>query len=171
MSARKIEDVIRDVLKGDTQVAALDFISYLRRKEIPFDDSENYWEVKYKDKCVCFILISGTDEKPGPWTIWSDPEPGTWTMWSDSDDYNSCADASVAEHIKETAWKYVNHCANCGGDCSPGQRKSVLGKSFDNLCSSAMAFTNPDAEALQCAKRMIDIRINDILNTQYSEDH
>ncbi len=39
----------------------------------------------------------------------------------------------------------------------------ILGKEFNNLCNSAMAFTDPDVEAMECAKRMVGIRINDIL--------
>lgn len=73
-------------------------------------------------------------------------------------------DFPLDKNLKEVAWKNVNACGNCGG-CSNvgGIRKTVLGKEFDRLCNSTMAFTNPDSEVLKCAKKMVEIRKNDIL--------
>ncbi len=156
MSNKRIEAVINDVLNGDTQKNALDFVAYLRANEIPLDEAENYWEVKYKDECVCFIWINGSDEMPGPWTIWSAQVHGTWNT-----------DINLDKQTKEIAWANVNVCGNCG-DCSNvgGMRKMILGKEFDNLCNSAMAFTNPDVDALECAKKMVETRIIDILKNK-----
>lgn len=164
MPGKRIEVVAGDVLKGDTQKNALDFITYLRSIEIPIEEeSENYWEVKYKDECICFIWINGAEEIPGPWTIWSAQVPGTWAAWGNCE----YVDFPLDEHVKEVAWKNVNVCGNCGG-CSNvgGIHKTVLGKEFDDLCNSTMAFTNPDAEALKCAKKMVEIRKNDILKAK-----
>ena len=163
MSKKRIEEVISETLEGNSQKNALDLASYLRANEIALEESESYWEVEYKGKVLCFILINGSDQAPGPWTIWSDQEPGTWTSWSDEGYIHEHKDCSVDEHTKKVAWDNVNFCASCGGDCSPGRRKTILGKEFDNLCSSAMAFTNPDLEALDCIKKMISIRKSDIL--------
>lgn len=69
---------------------------------------------------------------------------------------------AVDERTREAAWAHINRCASCGGDCSPGKRKVVLGKAFEGLCGSALAFNDPDAEALACAKKMVDARIGDI---------
>ena len=157
MPVQRIEDAINSVLEGDTQRNALDFVAYLRAQEIPLEDAENYWEVKYQNECVCCIWVNGSDEVPGPWTIWSAEVPGSW-------DTGRSMDFPTDDHFKEIAWANVNVCGNCGGCANPGgTRKTVLGKSFDNLCNAAMAFTNPGAEALHCAKRMVDTRINDIL--------
>ncbi len=167
MAINKIENVITNVLKGDTQKNALDFVSYLKANEIPIQESENYWEIKYKGECVCFIWIDGSDAVPGPWTIWSAQIPGTWATWNDGKDSSEYTDFQLDEQIKETAWANVNVCGNCGGcDLPGGSRKTVLGKEFDHLCNSAMAFTNPDIKALDCAKRMIDIRKSDIIKTR-----
>lgn len=165
MSKQRIEDVINNVLNNDSQKYALDFVAYLRANEIPLGESENYWEVKYKGKCVCFIFINGTDEKPGPWTIWSNQESGIWAAWADGDSGVEQESFPVDERTKEVAWANVNYCASCGSNCSPGKRKTILGKEFDNVCSSAVAFTNPDSEALDCAKKMVDIRKSEILKT------
>lgn len=164
MAVRGIENVIKDVLKYDAQKNALDFVTYLRSIDIPIEDeSENYWEIKYKNECVCFMWISGSDDLPGPWTIWSAQVPGTWATWGNC----KYVDFPIDEHIKEIAWRNVNVCGKCGGcDNIGGLRKTVLGKEFDDLCNSTMAFTNPDIEALECAKKMVDIRINDILKNK-----
>lgn len=162
MPAQKIEDVIMAVLQGDARRNALDFVAYLRTNEIPLEESENYWEVAYKDRCVCFLYINGAGEKPGPWTIWSDQEPGAWASWPGGDDHGEPRDFPMDAHTKEIAWANVNFCGSCGGDCSPGKRKTILGRDFDNVCGSAMAFTNPDTEALDCAKKMVALRKREI---------
>lgn len=158
--AKEIEAVIGEVLTGDAQQNALDFVAHLRANDIPLEPSDNYWDVQYGGKSVCFIMILDSDEAPGPWTIWSDQEPGSWTTWPGGEDG---ADIPVDEHTRDVAWAHVNPCASCGGDCSPGTRKTVLGKAFDGLCNSALAFTNPDAEGLACAKKMVDARKKDIM--------
>ena len=48
------------------------------------------------------------------------------------------------------------------GDYNPGKTEIVFGKEFTNVCRGtdnlAMRFCNPYAEALECAKRMVDMR-------------
>lgn len=159
MPARMIEDTIQDVLTGDARENAMDFVAFLRANDIPLEESESYWDVQYNGKSVCFLWVDGSKQAPGPWTIWSDQEPGTWATWGDS----AYEEAVIDERMKEVAWAHVNFCASCGGDCSPGKSKTVLGKSFDGVCSSTMAFANPDVDALACAKEMVNVRMKDIL--------
>lgn len=162
MANQRIEDVINSTLQGDARENALDFIAFLHASEIPFNVSGNYLDAHYQGKNVCSILITGTDQAPGPWTIWSDQEPGTWITWSDDDETNAGKDFAVDKHTQEIIWAHVNPCASCGGKCSPGKTKTVLGRTFPGLCSSAVAFTDPDAEALACAKQMVTARKDDI---------
>ena len=65
------------------------------------------------------------------------------------------------EQLKEFAWAHVNICTSCGGSSGcgsqPGQTKTILGKEFNHLCTSEVAFWNPDAEALGKIMQMIDI--------------
>ena len=163
MAKRRIEEFIGDVLEGGAQERALEFIAFLRANEIPVGESDGYWNVKLDGKTVCFILINGSADKPGPWTIWSDQEKGTWVTWAEDEVPAASENLSAAEDVKMTAWANVNFCENCGGECSPGKQKTILGKTFDGVCSSALAFTNPDAEMLNCAKKMVEMRKNDII--------
>lgn len=159
MAVKQIEQMIQEVLTGETRANALDFVAHLRDNGIPIQESEGYWDIAYQGKSLCFIMITGSEEAPGPFTIWSDQEPGSFVTWPEGEH----ADCPVDERVRETAWKHVNFCASCGGDCSPGLRKVVLGRAFDGVCSSALAFTDPDAEALECAKAMVDVRKRDII--------
>ena len=77
---------------------------------------------------------------------------------------DSNVDFFVDERIKEIAWANLRTCVvDCGGACKPGRRKRVLGKEFNNLCFSALMFDSPNSETLECVKRMVDARVNDIL--------
>jgi hypothetical protein len=150
MSNKRIENVINDSLKGEARKNALDFIGFLRSNEIPIEESENYWEIKYKDDGLCFIWIDGSDNRPGPWTVWSHGEYDIYL---------------VDDNIKEIAWANVNPCGSCGGNCKPGRTKTIFGKKFDNICNSVMAFTNPEFMAIECAKKLVEIRMNESKNS------
>ena len=158
MPEQKIESLIGEALTGDAQKYALDFVAYLRANGMLFEKGEGYWEgklywyVKYKNQSVCYLFINPDEENLKPWTIWSD-DSGS----------NCFEDAPLNGQLKETVWKNVDFCGNCGGDCSPGTRKTIFGKEFKNVCRSALIFINPDAEALECVKKMVEIRKNDIL--------
>jgi len=153
MSEQKIEEIIGEVLTGDVQKNALEFVAYLRANEILFERGKGYWEnkyywlIKFKNEYVCFILIEEKD----------------WIIWSDDSDSNWFEDFPLDEYLKEIAWKNVDICENCSNGCSPGTRKIIFGKEFVNVCRTTMRFTNPDVEELECMKKMVEIRKNDIL--------
>ena len=161
MPEQKIEDSIRNVLAGDAQKNALEFASYLWAGCMLFERGKGYWEdkhywmIKYKDAYVCFILINGAEDKI---------EPEGWTIWSDDSDSAWYTNVPLDERMKEIAWKHVDFCGKCGGCGHPGgSRKTIFGKDFDNVCITTMKFINPDAEALACVKKMVELRKNDIL--------
>jgi len=163
MFEKKIENFIGEVLIGDAQKNAFELVAYLRANEMLFERGKGYWEnklywlIKYKDEYLCFIFINDSkvhalEEKFVPWTIWSDD--------SECDCFE---DYPLDERMKEIAWKNVDFCAHCGGNCSPGKRKIIFGKEFRNVCRTAMRFDNPDVNTLDCVKKLIEIRKNDIL--------
>jgi len=69
----------------------------------------------------------------------------------------------IDERTKEIAWANIVYCGNCA-DCDrdPGKTEMIFGKEFANVCNGtdnlAMRFVNPDAEAVACAEKMVDMR-------------
>ena len=157
MAEKEIENYIGEFLTENSQINALNFSEYLRANEMLFERCRNgywedklYWTVKYKSQTVFQILINGYEE--GHWVVWSDDSGSDWFR-----------DFPLDEYIKETAWNNVGFCGK-GGCCrNMGTRRMIFGREFDNVCIAALRFNNPGAEALECMKRMSEIRKNDIL--------
>ena len=140
-----IDTLINDTLTGDTLINAQAFAAYLRANEMVAGGPHG--EVSYQGKCVCYVHIDGSAQKPGPWII-----------WTEGDYSREHADVPMDARMKEIAWANVNFCGDCGAGCSPGSRKTVFGKEFDNVCGAVMAFNDPDAEALACVKKLLEMR-------------
>ena len=156
MPVHRIDDYIGNALIGDVRKTTIDFFEYLSESQTQFERGKGYWAdklywmAKYKDEYVCFVLINGDEN--GQWIIWSDDSGSDWY-----------ADALMDDRMKEIAWKHIDICGNCGGCKNPGgSQKTILGKEFDNVCITAMKFTNPDAETVECLKRLVELRKNAI---------
>ena len=164
----KIENVICETLTDDAQINALHFVKYLRTNDVVFERGKGYWEDKpywmitYKDEYVCFIFIHGSPVK------YID-EPEGWILWSDDSDLNWYADAPIGERAKEIAWENVDICGKCSpsSPCYSGSRKTIFGKEFDNVCRTTFRFDNPDSEAVECVKKLLELRKNDIEKNHY----
>ena len=146
----KIEDSISTALSGDTLKSALDFAGYLKANELTVNGAE----ISYKGNAVCYMHLDGGKDYPSPWTIWTQ---GDYSLEHE--------DMPIDEHMKEIAWANINVCGSCGSDCSPGALKVIFGKEFENVCSADMAFYIPDAETLECVKKLLDMRKNDIIKS------
>lgn len=152
-----IEDYICKELSLDEQKIALDFIGFLKDKNLTFHkdncdcwkDKIYYW-VKLGNECVCFIAIKDPDKKDNHWTIWSDDMGSEWP-----EKY------PVDNEIKETAWRHIDHCGHCGS-CSGGRYKVIFGKTFDNVCGCTFRIDNPKPDDLKFLKKMVEIRIKEI---------
>jgi len=143
LSEQRIEDMMVDVLSGDALKNALDFAEYLTVNEM----SINGAEISYKGNPVCYMHLDDGEEYPSPWTIWTEG------------DYSSEREnVPMDKRMKEIAWANINTCGDCGGDCSPGKRKLIFGKEFDHVCNADMAFYIPDAETLECVKKLLEMR-------------
>ena len=152
MTKHTIERHIEETLIGDARKNAANFIEHLSGYDLQLERGAGYWAdklywmVKYKGEYVCFILF--ISDESGQWIIWSDDSGSDWY-----------ADAPMDESMKEIAWKHVDICGNCGGCKNPGgNRKAIFGKEFDNVCVTPMRFTNPNAETVECVKKLIEIR-------------
>lgn len=152
-----IEKYINENLSSEVKQTALSFVDYLKANNLTFyKDNSDCWKdkiyywVNCGDECVCFIAINDPDEPQNLWTVWSD----------ESKLYEYYA---VNEEIKETAWRYVDHCGNCGS-CGGGKQKIIFGKTFDSVCGCTFKIDNPKSDDLSFLKIMIDLRIEEILN-------
>ena len=147
MSEILIENVINEKLKGDSQQTALNFIEFLREKELALTSNGDGigWAVGgIVGNSAGFMFINGEENMPGPWTIW----------------FNSCEfndEDSVDDDLKETAWAHASPCGHCHAgwkDCGGGDR-IIFGKEFEWLCHSPLMFTNPDFKTLENLKKLI----------------
>jgi len=153
---KKIEDVVNNVLSGDAQKNALDLIAHIRAG----DESEKFPIVMHDEKDesgwntsnLGFIIVTGSDEFPGP-----------WAMWLGAENIGEQTDLPVDQCVKEFAWANVSPCGSCGGTCSPGLNTKIFGKAFENTCQANLMFVNPDAEAVKGMKKIIDIRKNEVI--------
>ena len=152
---KTIEDYINENLNGDTKQTALDFVNFLKSKQLTFykdmcdcwKDKIYYW-AKFKDECVCFIAIADPDEPENLWTVWSD----------ESKLYE---DYKVSEEIKTIAWENIDLCGNCGS-CGGGQSKKVFGKTFDRVCGCTFRIDNPTSKDIPFLEKLVEIKIKDI---------
>ena len=149
------ENYLGNTLIGDTRKNAVDFFESLLESGLQLErgtgywSDKRYWMVKHNDEYICFILINGGEDKT---------EPNGWVIWVDDDEQNCFAGLSSDERTKETAWKHIDICANCGGCKNPGgYRKTVFGKVFDKVCVTPMKFDNPDNETVGGVKKLVEL--------------
>jgi hypothetical protein len=148
---KTIEGVINDVLTGHAKENALSLIAHLRASGEPGkftfslhdENDDSGWVISN----VGFMFIDGSEGFPGPWTLWMGEVTST------GEDSDISADA----HIKEIAWSHIAPCNSCGGDCAPGVNAEIFGKSFENTCQAQLMFNDPDADTVDCMKKIIDI--------------
>jgi hypothetical protein len=159
MLSRKIERHIRKILTGDAQKNALDFAAFLRARDMPpvrfksnYWKDKCYWAVKCRDEYVGFVLINGYGR------VGDETEPEGWIFWSDNYISGLFADFPLDERMKEIAFEHVD-IGTCGG----GITVKLFGKEFYPVCNgSTFRFDNPEGEALECAKKLVEIRKQDI---------
>jgi hypothetical protein len=143
---------ILEVFEEDAQRDILDFMEFLDSCGLSFERGTGYWNdkfyllAKYQGEVVYYILLNGSEDNG---------EPKGLTIWSGEDAINSLAKLQPDEETKETLWKHIDVCQNCGGCGSPGgTTKTIFGKEFDKVCITPMRFDNPNAKTLECLKKL-----------------
>ena len=146
MTNKKIEDVFNEVLIGDTLKNALDFVGFLDENEITQTGQHEWY---YKGKCACYIDTRN--------------ESHSWIVWTEGDYHSEHESFPIDERTKEISWANVMKCGNCKDVNCSGKAKVIFGKEFTNVCNAdgvrmTFMFTNPDAETLECAKKLVLMR-------------
>jgi hypothetical protein len=152
----KIREVIGDYLEGDALKNALDFLSFLDQNKLPNTwISTNNWKVSYKGQGVCYIRLpkGAIETKPFSWLV--NPKFGPEKY---------CEGLMGNKRFKEIVWANVEHCRHCGiGGCGGGVPMSFCGKNFKPVCYHYwISFANPEGETLDCVKKIIETRKNNI---------
>jgi len=147
MAKKRIEDSFNNFFTDDTLKNSLDFAEFIEANEMIYNGE---YEIHYKDNLACYI-----DTPNGKSQMWR-----VWTVGDYSNEYEGFP---IDECTKEIAWANIVYCGNCDDvDCDPGKTETVFGKEFKNVCRGtdnlAMRFNNPDAEVLECAKKMVGMR-------------
>ena len=146
-----IEDEISSKLSGDMQKNALDFVAYLRA--LGMTNHATYSSAfEYGGKWACILVILDDD-----WMICDNP------LTKHYDDF------PVDIKLKEFALAHVKKCDMCGGGAvdgcgheDQGANKMIFGKYHENLCSSEVHFFNPDTEALENLKILMQLWKQDL---------
>jgi len=140
-----IEDEMKTKLRGDTLKNALGFVAYVRASGLTNDDE--YCNNFYYLNTPTFVLLCFENENypEGEWGIYNSPIR----------DYEGIP---LDEELKEFSRNNVRICTGqCGCPNWPrGGNQTVFGKEFKSVCSSVVMYPNPDAEALEKIKRIIE---------------
>ena len=143
-----IEIAINERLTGEAQSNALDFVAFARANGISLHGGGggevfSGWDIAgTAGASIGYIIVNGVPDFPGPWTIW----------------LNSCDFVGDADdELKGAAWAHASPCGKCnkGWEKCGGGPRTIFGKDFDRLCHSPLMFTNPDAQALEHAKKLL----------------
>ena len=118
----------------------------------PVWTSANSWKVSYKSNGVCYIKLGNS----------------SWQINFSGSFNKGYENIFTDDKIKETAWANVKYCVKCNTTCITAQKwvhASVLGKELDNVCKNIrIVMLNPDAEAIECAKKLVEKSCEDIIN-------
>lgn len=147
----EIEDVMNNVLKGNTLKNALNLIAFLRKNKInPQWSATNVWKISYKTYSVCFIRLYGAAD-------YHNMKAGTWRIIPFIGEYEA---SSLSDEFKEIVWSNQITCQNCGKCALP--LNHIFGKKYDYACEKSVGFTNPDVKSIECVKKLIELRREEI---------
>jgi len=154
----RVESTINRTLSGDALKNALDFVAFMRASGFKTDD-EYGCNFYYMGEPTCvFLCFEPSENFPsGFWGIYNYP----------IDEYEGFP---LDECYKEHARANVRICTGeCGCPNWPrGGNQKVYGKDFESVCSSVVCFFNPDAEALETIKEMMEYWMKCIAGTKVS---
>ena len=149
---QKIVDAIAELLDGDLQKNALDFIAHLRANKISLSQAyPDTWRASYNGKAACVIIVQN---KGLNISLRGDYSKGYEKI---------LINEKIKQGVLDNLW--VKPCRKCNKMCSDGISASIFGKEFNKICKHMLNTTYffiSDADALECAKLIIKKRCDDI---------
>ena len=154
----QIEEEINEKLTGDLQKNALKFIEFLKTKDMTVDAVHSS-VFRYHGEAVCVVVLHPNYDENLGWNVYL----GDYDSSICSGDYENFP---IDEQLKEFAWTHKHTCGHflsngevCGCGNQPGKSFKILGKEFDNICTSLMWFGNADGETLEKLMKLVEIWI------------
>jgi len=146
----KLEDVLNEKLSGEALKNALDFVAYMRENGMPPDMNEEWFVYQGENVCTIITGVCEAHNMTGIGDNWS-------VYWSNSDIYWAEKD-EADKNLEEYVLRCENPCGKCPCENSPGIRKTVFGRVYENACYSTVCFDNPDAKELGYIKKLAEMR-------------
>jgi hypothetical protein len=130
------------------------------------------WGVHFKGKRVATIEITVKGYRRGQYTYVDNSWIiGVCYLNVESPEFENFI---MSENLSEIIWANVSYCKGCLkayiGNQPPGVNKIIAGKVFNkvSVCGN-IKFINPDAEALDCVKKLMEIRKCNIIAEKQEE--
>ncbi|MCL2518496.1 MAG: hypothetical protein FWF15_08045 [Oscillospiraceae bacterium] len=157
----KIENELNEKLSGDALKNALDFITFMKENEIQPDFADNWF--KHQSENIC-LIITGVCESHN-----MNNNGDNWSIyWANCEAYWNENDVPDKE-LENFVFGWENPCGKCPCEHSPGFRKVIFGKVYENSCYSTFCFDNPDSKALGYIKTLVKMRKQNIIDEQRSK--
>ncbi|MCL2531214.1 MAG: hypothetical protein FWE40_03545 [Oscillospiraceae bacterium] len=149
-----IEKVINKKLSGDVRQNALDFVSFMQANEMPLDQTDDWFKYQGENICTLIFGVCEAHNMSGNGDNWSIYWANCDVCWGEGD--------VVDKATEDLAFRSPNPCGKCPCEHSPGFRKTVFGKVYENACYSTFCFDNPSAEELKHIKTLAKMRKQNI---------
>ncbi|MCL2545864.1 MAG: hypothetical protein FWE06_01550 [Oscillospiraceae bacterium] len=147
-------DYINENFTGDTQKNALIFVQYLASIGMTIEGSINDCKATYKGVTVCYFYFGSSSHPAGY------PEP--WTVWMPDEFAKEIDGFPIDEQMKKIAWANAHNCDECcprhNTDAGCSRQRIIFNREYDDLCQTPIGFTGPNAEAVECAKKLMEMR-------------
>jgi hypothetical protein len=147
----KIEDIIPEYLDGKSRQSLMELLEFCRANGIKYPwSATNRWKLSLKGKTIGMIYIGKEPCQP--------LESFAKNVWHTT----VYLDMEVAEkeNLTKVIHRNVRPCARGPKTCRTFDTVTIFGKEFTGACKYAAGrFANPDAETLDCIKKLLEHRI------------
>jgi len=147
----KFEDIIasRSSMSDEEKQVAYAFLDYCNAREITYTwSSTNRWSLRAKGKIIGYICIGVRSR-----------DDDSWRILLDLKELLQYDDFIQKEGLTEIIFYNINYCERCNHINPCCGTATILGKEFHDLCGICVSFKNPNAKALDNAKKIIDFRL------------